>query len=345
MEGTGLVLAGGGGKGIYQVGMIKTLAEAGLLDDIVAVSGTSIGGVNAVLFTEGLLEGKLESVNASAAMKHTVEQMESTWSDIDYKVFFDFETANVQAGDTHFSRYETEKLIDKYLSYELFNNPEALPTYVTGAACPPNIVTSEHITTEEYRLLISGSVEDTYRDYQVEYMHLNDRSHDYIKNAILATTALPVIYSPVNIGEKMYVDGGVKDNVPIKPLYDMGIRRFIVIELDTVSGIKNIGQYSDAEIIDILPSHELGKLLTGTMNFDKEDKATKKEIGIRDGKRYIKTLFEKDEAYIAIEKELAMRDYNDIIAQRDFKKNYDRLENDIESRFDYIKDIENKYKL
>ena len=80
------------------------------------------------------------------------------------------------------------------------------------------------------------------------------------------------------------------------------------------------------------------------MNFDKEDKSVKKEIGIRDGKRYIKTLFEKDEAYIAIEKELAMRDYNDIIAQRDFKKNYDRLENDIESRFDYIKDIENKYK-
>nr|MCR4847097.1 patatin-like phospholipase family protein [Eubacterium sp.] len=47
MEGTGLVLSGGGGKGIYQVGMLKALAEAGKLDDVVAVSGTSIGCVNA----------------------------------------------------------------------------------------------------------------------------------------------------------------------------------------------------------------------------------------------------------------------------------------------------------
>ena len=60
MEGTGLVLAGGGGKGIYQVGIMKSLAEAGLLDDIVAVSGTSIGGVNAVLFAEGLAEGGIK---------------------------------------------------------------------------------------------------------------------------------------------------------------------------------------------------------------------------------------------------------------------------------------------
>ena len=34
---TGLVLSGGGGKGIYQVGILKALAEAGLLNDIVAV--------------------------------------------------------------------------------------------------------------------------------------------------------------------------------------------------------------------------------------------------------------------------------------------------------------------
>ena len=59
-KGTGLVLAGGGGKGIYQVGVLKSLAEAGVLDDIKAVSGTSIGGVNAVLFSEGLVGNGLD---------------------------------------------------------------------------------------------------------------------------------------------------------------------------------------------------------------------------------------------------------------------------------------------
>jgi NTE family protein len=427
MEGTGLVLAGGGGKGIYQVGMIKSLAAAGLLDDVVAVSGTSIGGVNAVLFAEGLLEGKFEfdnsisdknvingetpqideKIRTAAGIQHAVQQMEDVWNEIDFGVFFDFDADKLSAGDNHFSRKATEELISKYLDYSLFhsqskisaenssempaesyselsaesaseipedsnsvittgsvismtteqslgnvsnesipeiNKEKIIPTFVAAAACPPGVVTTDHITEEELRLLYSGSVEDTYRNYSVEYICLPEKENDYIRNAILATTALPVIYNPVRIGDKLYVDGGVKDNVPIKPLYDLGIRRFIVIELSTKSDIKNPEQFADAEIIDILPSHELGRLVSGTMNFDWEDKETKKEIGVRDGKRYIKTLFEKDEAYIAVERELALRDYNDIIAQRDFKRHYNRLEEDISSRFDYIKNIEDKYK-
>lgn len=365
MEGTGLVLAGGGGKGVYQVGMIKSLAAAGLLDDVVAVSGTSIGGVNAVLFAEGLLEGKLafdksisenvinneaaphidEKIRTAAGIEHTVKQMEDVWNEIDFSVFFDFDADKLSAGDNHFSRKATEELITKYLTYSLFHSENIIPTYVAAAACPPGVVTTDHITEEELNLLYSGSVEETYRNYNIEYICLPEKDDEYIKNAILATTALPVIYNPVRFNDKLYVDGGVKDNVPIKPLYDLGIRRFIVIELNTKSDIKNPEQYADAEIIDILPSHDLGRLISGTMNFDWEDKETKKEIGVRDGKRYIKTLFEKDEAYIAIEKELAIRDYNDIIAQRDFKRHYNQLENDITSRFDYIKNIEDKYKL
>ena len=345
MEGTGLVLAGGGGKGIYQIGMIKSLIEAGLMNDIVAVSGTSIGGVNAVLFSEGLAEGGLERV---------ISQMEEAWNDIDYKVFFNTDPTQLQSGDSHFSRNETERLIDKYLDYSLFTavsdsegNSEikTIPTFLAAAACPPNIITSSQITDEEMKLLTSTSVEDTYRDYQIEYFSLQGKDYDFIKNAVLATTALPVIYNPAEVEGKLYIDGGVKDNVPIKPLYDMGLRRFIVIELSTKSDIKNPEQFADAEIIDILPSHELGRLLSGTMNFDKEDLGVKKELGVRDGRRYVKTLFEKDEIYINLERELAARDYEDIMKNMRFERTYNTLDKDISSRFDYINDIESKYGL
>ena len=348
MEGTGLVLAGGGGKGVYQIGVIKVLAEAGLLDDVTVVSGTSIGGVNAVLFAEGMMQG---------GVQHTITQMDEAWEDIDYNVFFNVDVDSIHSGDSHFSRNATEKLIDKYLEYSLFDtskNDKVIPVYVTAAACPPGVVTTEHITDEEIKLLTSASVESTYADYTKEYMCLTDKSDEYIKNAILATTALPVIYNPVMVDGKLYVDGGVKDNTPIQPLYDLGIRRFIVIELGSQSAIRGVTSnkadiitapdFPDAEIIDILPSHDLGKILSGTMNFDKEDKSIKKEIGVRDAKRYIKTLFEKDEAYIAVEKELAIRDYEDIINQNTFNKTYNKLDSSISSRFDYINDIENKYK-
>ncbi len=46
----GLVLAGGGGKGAYQVGVWKALTEYGIAPKITAISGASVGGLNAALF-------------------------------------------------------------------------------------------------------------------------------------------------------------------------------------------------------------------------------------------------------------------------------------------------------
>ena len=45
----GLVLGGGGAKGAYQIGVYKALKEQGLVDDIQAISGTSIGALNLAL--------------------------------------------------------------------------------------------------------------------------------------------------------------------------------------------------------------------------------------------------------------------------------------------------------
>ena len=47
----GLVLAGGGGKGAYELGVWKYLAEIGLTKKISVISGTSVGGLNAVLLS------------------------------------------------------------------------------------------------------------------------------------------------------------------------------------------------------------------------------------------------------------------------------------------------------
>ena len=51
-----IAFCGGGGKGAYHIGVWKSLEEHGLLHDVKAVSGTSIGGLNAVLFALGDFE-------------------------------------------------------------------------------------------------------------------------------------------------------------------------------------------------------------------------------------------------------------------------------------------------
>ena len=48
-----LAFCGGGGKGAYQIGVWKALDELDCLSGVKAVSGTSVGGLNAVLFALG----------------------------------------------------------------------------------------------------------------------------------------------------------------------------------------------------------------------------------------------------------------------------------------------------
>ena len=56
MKKIGLVLAGGGGRGAYQIGVWKALRETGLENYITSVSGTSVGALNAGLFVQKDLE-------------------------------------------------------------------------------------------------------------------------------------------------------------------------------------------------------------------------------------------------------------------------------------------------
>ena len=51
-----IALCGGGGKGAYQIGVMKALAETNNLNNINYISGTSVGALNAVLFAKGDVE-------------------------------------------------------------------------------------------------------------------------------------------------------------------------------------------------------------------------------------------------------------------------------------------------
>ena len=56
MNDIGLVFAGGGGKGAYQIGVWQALRKLNLEERIAMVSGTSVGALNAALFLKGDLD-------------------------------------------------------------------------------------------------------------------------------------------------------------------------------------------------------------------------------------------------------------------------------------------------
>ena len=97
----GLVLSGGGGKGAYQIGVLRALKEEGKLDAVSAVAGTSIGAVNAVLFAQD-----------------DYDRAYQTWDDINMGVLFDLDPAMIAQGKIYFSRDEMNKLMNQYIDYD-----------------------------------------------------------------------------------------------------------------------------------------------------------------------------------------------------------------------------------
>ena len=53
MDAIGLVFAGGGGKGAYQIGVWRAVRELQLEQHIAVAAGTSVGALNAALFLKG----------------------------------------------------------------------------------------------------------------------------------------------------------------------------------------------------------------------------------------------------------------------------------------------------
>ena len=299
----GVVLAGGGGKGAYQAGVLKALKENGVLNNIEAISGASIGAVNSLLFA-----------------MNDIELMYKAWSDINMQTVFDFEIDTTNGIRPHFSRDEMLKLFEKYIQFEKIKD------------CGYDIICS----------LSRINREDVTKEPECIYKSLSNCDVETAKQRLLATTALPVIYSPVELDDGLYEDGGVTDNTPVKPLYDKGIKRIIVIS-NNHAYKPDIDKYSECEIICIKPSHDLGDLIDGTLNFTDKAIDFREELGYKDGLRAIKIQIEKNEAYKNMESFLIENDYKEITMKLKTEHNINNISNHINSNIKYFTDLEKKY--
>lgn len=300
LKGIGLVLSGGGGKGAYQVGVLKALAENGLLDDVTAISGASIGAVNAMLY----------------AMED-IELMYKAWEEIEMETIFDVNLEMLSQNRYYFSRDEMLSMISKYIDFE-------------------KIKSGKYTIYNSIAKIVPGQ-----EAMEVEYRRLQDYDEETIKKILLASTALPIIYEAVEIDGNYYRDGGICDNTPIQPLYDAGIRQFIVIGLSR--GTYDFSKWPDADFILINPSQDIGSSILGTINFTDYAIEYREMLGYKDGIRSIRTKFHPDETYIKMESILAANDYNEILMQLRVNHTYQQASNRINTNISKFEELAKKY--
>jgi len=88
------------------------------------------------------------------------------------------------------------------------------------------------IDTDNYLKVLEKYLPKTFEELSgylsIAVVNLEESKVEYIDSgnlypAILASCAIPFIYSPVVINNKLYADGGIIDNFPISPLLDKGV--------------------------------------------------------------------------------------------------------------------------
>ena len=276
MNGIGLVLAGGGGKGAYQIGVWKYLREAGLDKNVCAVSGTSVGALNAALFATGDLE-----------------RAEKIWRNMKPELILSPDTYS--AGDVQ--TWLAESGIESVAETRILPPASALAPAITE-----NIKKSAPFSREGLLQLMRGGVDfDAIRNasipcyatcltnpgYQIRRFDLRQYSAADAQTILLASSAIPVIFDKVTFQGETYCDGGVPflgDNIPVAPVAELGVGYIIVVNL-LRDVLINHAKYPDAKLVEITPQNDLGGLVDGTLDFTAEGAARRIEQGYEDTKK------------------------------------------------------------
>ncbi len=270
----GLVLCGGGGRGAYQVGTWQALREKGLDRNITAVSGTSVGALNAALFACGDI-GIAERIWTSLRRRDITDLAETAGRVILRALeYLGSEDKHIYLPDTEklshsgiFSRSGLISLIEK----------NGVNSCVCGGDMPCFVCC--HNSTRGIP----------------EYFDLRACTPEQAVEYLTASSAIPGVFPSENIGGEIYRDGGLSDNTPVKPLYDIGIRRFIISYLGSEGA--PLSAFPDAEFLELFPSDELflGKsekrlIQPGTLDFDGANAAVRIDLGYKETLRQLDSI-------------------------------------------------------
>ncbi|MFM7017495.1 patatin-like phospholipase family protein [Flavobacterium sp.] len=217
----GLVLTGGGAKGFAHIGVLKVLEKAGIKIDY--IGGTSMGAVVGGLYATGYSATQIDSIFHDT----NFNELLTDYTPRVNKSFYEKRNDELYAITLPFKKLSIGvpiALSKGIYNYNLLHKLTHPVRHVRDfSKLPiPFLCIATNIETGEQQVLNQGS----------------------LPQALLASSAFPSLFSPVEINGKILIDGGVSNNYPIDEVRNMGAD--IIIGVDVQDDLKSRNSLREA---------------------------------------------------------------------------------------------------
>ena len=253
MNSYGLVLAGGGAKGAYQIGAWKALKEMGITFN--AIAGTSIGSINGALIAADDYESAHQlwlniSIDKGLRINEELPDPENLFSKKNWGTLF---REVIKNGGLDAS--PAAEFVSQYVN-EAKVRENSIPFFVV------TVQMTQGVTPRE--ISIDEIPEGKLTDY------------------LMASSNIPLAVGIGPEGEK-YLDGGVYDNIPIMTLKKRGYNKIIILDISNLKGVGHTMNTINSQVIHIKPYNT--DMLGGFMDLDAEAVEKRIQLGYFDAKK------------------------------------------------------------
>ncbi len=231
----GLVLSGGGAKGFAHIGVLKVLEQAGVKIDY--IGGTSMGAVVGGLYATGYNANQIDSIFKTTNFDKLLQDFIPRSS----KNFYEKRNDELYAVVLPFNKFKIgipEALSKGLYNYNLLSSITRDVRHVRdfNKLKTPFLCIATNIENGDEVILNKGTLAQN----------------------MIASSAFPSLFSPVEMDGKLLIDGGVANNYPIEAVRKMGAD--IIIGVDVQDGLldrkdlkeatKILGQISALQTIE-----------------------------------------------------------------------------------------------
>ena len=253
MNSYGIVLAGGGAKGAYQIGAWKALKEMGITFN--AIVGTSIGSINGALIAADDYEKAHQlwlniSIDKGLRINEELPDPENLFSKKNWGALFKEVIKNggldASPAAEFISQYVDEKKVRE----------NGIPFFAVTVQMTQGVVPRE--------ISIDEIPEGGLTDY------------------LMASSNIPLAVGIGPEGEK-FLDGGVYDNIPIMTLKKRGFNKIIILDISNLKGLGHTMNTANSQVVHIRPYST--DMLGGFMDLDAEAVEKRIQLGYLDAKK------------------------------------------------------------